>query len=625
MLRMESDRESAGAPASLPPRIDLILLLLAAGLVLGGVMHLVSAHTIAIVEARRLLPRWDLATHLGHGWVDYHLLAHGRIPRLLWDLWLQGYWPPVLSLYQVPFYLLLGGGMGSGLRSGLAAFVLTGATGCAVLWRLWGRRALLPAALFVALLISSPYLLAYASIAMTETLGGFVQLVVLYCYVAYRQSPDSRTARWFALSLTILFFTKYNYFVLLVVPLVLYEWLDRTSARQPAARWRLLRQAAARALRSTTGAIVSVYLLFVLIVVLTGGFDFHLLGRRVSVHTVGNSGYVVLYVLLARLWYLNHHRRIDWRRLVAADPMVRPLLIWFVLPVTIWLAFPYPNHIRDFANLVINRPLGESGMGTGIETYVDALRTSYFYNQWILLLAVGAFAAAAWRYRAQPPVMQWLILAIPVQSAAIALHQTRFPRFLLLTVVLLCLVAASEAGHWVAASRVPRRIAAMVAAVIVVLGFAAAHRVVGDERFREVAFENYTDSDALRAALDAIRAELGADDRLAIVGQGNELSPALFRWELGPPAGVACFPFEIGGAQGVDLTLATRVLLLMPHGAGPPRLDLTGFYLAQRETVLQRAERGELALVRDIPLPDMDVALRVYRRVAAPPRLIDCQ
>src|SRR4051812_42238081 len=115
--------------------------------------RLVDGHTVKVVDARHLLPRWDLATHLGHGWMDYHLLATGHIFRLLWDLWLQGYWPPALSIFQIPFYLVLGGSMTSGLRSTLAAFVVAGLAGYVLLWRQWKDGGVIAASAFVALLI----------------------------------------------------------------------------------------------------------------------------------------------------------------------------------------------------------------------------------------------------------------------------------------------------------------------------------------------------------------------------------------------------------------------------------------------------------------------------------------
>jgi hypothetical protein len=606
-------------------RVAFIALLTIAAAVLLYIAVLVDRHTVRIVVAQRLLPRWDLATHLDHGWQDYHLLVTGQIHRLLWDLWLQGYWPPVLSIYQIPFYLSLGGTIEPGLRSAIAAFVLTGILGCALMWRQWREAAALPAAIFLALIVSSPYLLAYASVTMTEIVGAAAQILVLVTYVAYRQRSTRSAARAFAVSLTVLFFTKYNYFFLLIAPLVIYECLERSSRSNGTAKSDDLRRWTRAALSSPTAWVLAVYFAGLLIVMRTGGFDFHILGKRVSVHTVGNSGHVVLYALLARLGYLHRNRRLAWDRLFAADPRVHPLLLWFAVPVTIWLASPYPNHIRDFFNLVVNRPLGESTIGGGTAVYVDALRHQYFYSEWVLIAVIGTFAIAALAYRHQPPLMRWLMFAIPMQFAVIAIHQTRFPRFLVLTVVLLCLAAASELGRWFAGSARRRLAGLAIAPAVLGVGVVAAKTAVTEERFRTVAFENYTDNRTLRDALDSIRARLKPEDRLAIVGQSNELSPALFRWELGPPSGVPCSPFEVGGARGTDLRLATRVLLLTPSGSEPAILDITSSYLAQRQAVLDAVERGELSLAFETPVPDRHLSIRLYERTNAPSEIAACE
>jgi hypothetical protein len=109
------------------------------------------------------------------------------------------------------------------------------------------------------------------------------------------------------------------------------------------------------------------------------------------------------------------------------------------------------------------------------------------------------------------------------------------------------------------------------------------------------------------------------------VGQGNWLSPALFRWELGPPSGMPCFPFEVGGARGTDLTLATRVLLIAPIDPDFAPLDVTSYYLAQRRAVLERVDRGELVFRREVPLPDIHVALRLYDRTSTSDPKAPCQ
>jgi hypothetical protein len=580
---------------------------------MAATASLLAHHTIAVVHARRLLPRWDLITHLEHGWIDYHLLVTGQVHRLLWDLWMQGYWPPALSIAQIPLYLARGGDMAAGLWTALVVFCLVGVVGTAIIVRVWGTAGTLPAGLFLAGLLSSPFVLAYASVTMTEMLGALTQLLVVLAYAQYRQSASPATTRRFALALTLLFFTKYNYFLLLVGPLVVFEWLERSadlSARERMTRlWLLVR----RLMTSPTVLFVTAYLVAMAVVIASGGVEFGVLGQRVSITSIGNSGHVVLYVLLGRLWYLHRQGRIDWAALMATDPRVRALLVWCALPITIWMASPYPNHIRDFTNLVINSPMGAPTVGASLAAYAEALQSSYFYAPWTLVLVVGLCIVAAVRSHRHTPVMQWVLLMIPLQLGAIAVHQTRFPRFLLPTVVLMCLAAAIEVGRWCAGSPRRRLVAAVLTPVAVAAGVLATRTVVGQERFRVVAFELYTDSSALRNALDTIRPTLTDTDRLAVVGQNSALSPGLFRWELGPPSGVPCFPYELAGARRLDLADATRVLLIESLRATSP-LDATDYYPRQRQSVLNSVARGEFTLEREFPVADLGVILRDYRR-----------
>jgi hypothetical protein len=294
-----------------------------------------------------------------------------------------------------------------------------------------------------------------------------------------------------------------------------------------------------------------------------------------------------------------------------------------VIPVTIWIASPVPNHLRDIANLVINRPMGQASVEEGVGAYLDALRTSYFYADWVLWLVLAAFAAAAWRYRRQPALVQAMIIAVPLQFAAITMHHTRFTRFLLLTVVLLCLAAAAEIGRWLTSVVRSRLLAGVVSAIVLIAGVQAARTVVTQDRFTVLAFEHYTDSGSLREALREIRAVLTADDRLVIAGQSNELSPALFRLELGPPSGVACFPYEIGGEDRLDLASATRLLVLEPMDAGAPA-DLVGAHQSRLQEIRAATGSGQFVPEREFPLAGLGVKLMLYRRSTPPAPLVTC-
>jgi len=581
------------------------------------VARLISQHSIDIVESRRLLPRWDLAAHLVNGWTDYYLLKTLQLHRLAADIWQQGLWPPVHSLYQVPFYLALGGGLAAGLQSSLAAFVLVGIAGGALLFGEWDWAGVLPYCLFLLFLVTSPFYLAYASVAMMEMLGALTQLLVLLCFLRYEQRPGPTAARLLAISLTVLFFTKYNYFLLLAVPLLVHEFLRRSAGATVTSRLALVYRWTRAALSMPTVALVAIYLLCVIFITLSGGFEFLLFGQRVSMHTIGNTGYPVLYGVLARVWFLHRRGRIDWQRLFALDPRIRPLLVWFVVPVIVWLASPYPNHMKDMANLVINAPRGEPSLRTGVGAYLLVLRDLYFANAWLLAFAVAGFAVAAIRYPRQPGLMQLLILGAALQFAMVAVHQTRISRFLMQPVLLFWLASASEIGSWFRRGGVlATGVATVAAAASLIFAVAEAPAVVASEPFQRVAFENYIDSPALSPAFETIRSGLGPTDRIVVLGRSNDLSPGLFDWELGPPSGAAAFPVKTLDGGDTVIDEATRVVLIAPTRPGLTSSEITAAYARHAAALQKTLDRGEFVLDRDLPVSTLYVTLRVYRRVS---------
>lgn len=599
-------------------RTVLVLVCAAALCAAGYAAAMVSQHAIDVAASRRLLPRWDLAAHLTYGRLDAAYLQSLHVHRLLEDLWLQGYWPPVPSLFQMPFYVLLGGEMTSGLRSSLLAFVLSVAAGSALLGLQWTRAALLPAALFVTFMVTSPFYLAYASVAMTEMLGVLAQLCVLVAHRRYEERRTPAAARTFAISLTVLFFTKYNYFLMLAVPLVVHEYLQRTAGWPLAVRLQRVRQWTGWWLTTPVGALLTVYVAAVLAVTLTGGFAFSVWGRRVAVGTIGNSGYVALYLGLARLWFLHRRGRVDWPRLCAADPRVRPLLQWLVLPVTVWLASPYPNHIKDAVALVINAPMGAPTVGTGLAVYGAAIRADYFAHDGLLALAVVGFALAALRFRSQPPCVQLVILAASLQLAMVFTHHTRLTRFLALPVSLVCLAGASELGL-----RVWRRgplVAGLAAPALLVYALVTTQAIVRAEPFRRLAFEHYVDSPALDAALASLRDAIGPGERVAVLGRSDALSPGLLAWHLGVPAGERFPPFEIVKEQDVALLdRTTSIVLIAPTAADLASPEITRNYARHASRLQPWLDAGTFGLSRELPVDDLHVALRFYRLTTAPP------
>jgi hypothetical protein len=59
--------------------------------------------------------------------------------------------------------------------------------------------------LIILFVISSPMYLAFASLSMLETFGSLMQLLVFISYISLNERRDSKSAKLFSCSLTVLF------------------------------------------------------------------------------------------------------------------------------------------------------------------------------------------------------------------------------------------------------------------------------------------------------------------------------------------------------------------------------------------------------------------------------------
>jgi hypothetical protein len=63
--------------------------------------------------------------------------------------------------------------------------------------------------------------------------------------------------------------------------------------------------------------------------------------------------------------------------------------------------------------------------------------------------------------------------------------------------------------------------------------------------------------------------------------------------------------------------------MLVPLGSNSALTETT-YYLPQRRAVLARVEQGEFVLRREIPVPDLRIALQLYDRTSSPHRRVEC-
>lgn len=372
-----------------------------------------------------------------HYWLSLYFaidLRHGDVPHLIKDVDTARVWPPM-------YYALTGIAMAFGGLDDSVAIVpnLLGWVLSAVLAFLLARRSVrhggnwagFVAATFV---LVSPAHRAYATDIMLECLGACFTLLALYAFLAAVQEPSRWHGRLFGFAMTLLFFQKYNYWLLVVLAVSI--WLALTYHRfvrdRLVASYRafsLNEWLTSQRMQPLNYVFVSLCLVVVLIVT-RSLIDVHFLGWTFSAESPTNVVSAAMIVLFLRLlpWYYR-----DGHKLVQALPAVPrqfiywhiwPVFLWFLWPARLWLFFWFLNPAQNTGE----RPSHD--MREGWLRYWNFLGEDYHLFAWSLFLASGLIVLAVikWRKMREGGIVLLVFLAISILLTVH--HPNRKSRFL---------------------------------------------------------------------------------------------------------------------------------------------------------------------------------------------------
>lgn len=435
---------------------------------------------------------WDPAAHAFYGVRVAEAVRHLHLLGLLRALNEQTLWPPLHSLLQLPFQLLLGPGF---YAAALCSFVCLALLFPALTflyhqiddsWFGW--------AALLAFAATSPMYAGYGSMPMLEIFGALFTVLSATLYL--------KNSRWFPLSLTFLFFLKYNYCLYILMPVVaveIFRWYTKGAFKTRACKlgafeWFLIATAA-----------------LMILILVTGGFKI----GGLSVRGIGNPLYALYLIVLIREFVTGQYRE-HWRRIRGTG------WEWFVVPVLIWMVIPVPNRVKTLVSFAINAPLGgqEPGELSYYTFYLDAL-SRYFPHPWLTAICGAAASAVTLVFRKRREVL-FLALLFALPFLLMTVNQNKQDRFLFTFVFALWVLCATGIARIRLA---PVRAAAAVAVIAGCLYFynmSSLQELVAWP-FVPVAVEAQARSIARQAAMAK---------EVRILGTTNEMSPALLSHQI---------------------------------------------------------------------------------------------
>lgn len=439
-----------GWPSRLRQRLSVLwglLLVTVVGILLAGLAY------------------WRFLEHSRHLWTSaihdrnaHYLLGlsfaldfrHADFLHFVRDIHTARVWAPLHALL-VGCVLAIGGpDYRLAVLPNLAGWVASAVFGFLVARRAVARGGNLAGFTAAIFILASPAHRAFATDIMLESLGACFTLAALYASLLVAQQRSAGSGRALGLSLTLLFFQKYNYWLLVVLALAVAACLANMNAcRQYAAA--LLRFCRAECRGDGESLIAAsphslngrtwlraqlrhplTYLLLAVALLLAysylHGGRVQIAGRRIVFDAPYNLVHLAFILFLLRIlpWWLNHGRRLTHE---LAPPMA-PLIAWHVYPLCAW--FLWPQRLGYFLWYLLRNHGQEQapdGLSSGVAYYLQHLATDYHPSRASLVVVAVLASVAILSWRSLRPGAVAVITLLIVAAALTFEHPTHRSRF----------------------------------------------------------------------------------------------------------------------------------------------------------------------------------------------------
>jgi len=376
---------------------------------------------------------WTALLHDRVGHYDYGLdmaveLERGHVGQFFGQLEKGKVWPPLHGLLVALTQVISDNDWHMAVLPSLAGWFL-------VLWCVWytAQKIATPTGFaweagVVGLIFAliSPGERLYATDIMLESLGGGLTMVVLACYARATEERESES-RWRALAfaLTLLFFEKYNYWMIVTAALVLAErgtllaivrpWLQRVD----------FGKSFRAQLREPLNWVILFMAVFVAWLFAHGPTEFMLRGHRVSLYPPHNLVTVTYALFFIRVALAI--RRSGWKPRTAQERM---LWRWQVLPIAI--SFLLPQRLSLFIGFLspTNNDVVTRNLPGTLKFYADAFANDYHPAPALAILAVALALIALTRFKTLGPAARSVLLCMLIGATLNILHPNQKSRFL---------------------------------------------------------------------------------------------------------------------------------------------------------------------------------------------------
>lgn len=479
---------------------------------------------------------WDMADHGYRGvsitedWEEFNLYS------LLEDTVSQKLHPFVHSYILSFFFLCSGTTVKAASRASLIAFA-----GCGILIFYLGKEAggklknLCGLAAFF-LLITSPTYLLFSTLIMLEIWGAFFTLLGLLLFIKAISSDSEKLYIFSYLAATILFFTKYNYGIYLIITIFIAE----TGLLPLSSRKFIKREISSFFKFKNLLAFSNLALLLIIIsfiaIIFTGGFEITLFGRKISFHHLQNPLYFLtaLLVFKAVRYYKNN------RGELAANLLRKHagLILFIVIPILIW--FLIPDNLEAFFSFARARPADVQRQGiktlslANLICYPKIILNYYCLSPPVFIFIIIFYIFSLLTFKKESKAIKTMHLYFLISFGLMILHPYKEARFIFVILPVLWVISVAKAVNFIIYPKLKRFVIPIFICGLIAYSpkFYSSAKNFYQNRLIPRTMIWFHPSPDLAPVIDCIVSETRTPYNVAIQGTFNELSPYLLRWNI---------------------------------------------------------------------------------------------
>jgi hypothetical protein len=572
------------------------------------------------------VPQWDPSAHALDSIHFARAFRHLSLKEFFVQLHNSAMWPPVIPLLQAPFHLMFGESILTARNwtawTTLPALILVFLVGLNAHKTL----GLVVGAIAAGLLFASPLFQEHALQEMFEIPGIALSMIPLWCYLRFLESGDIRAWRWTCLAGIVLFFAKFNYAVLIMLPIVACEYCYKAEFRLMVLKAVKRLGADVRWLGPFT-IFIGLYLVF-LLYVQTVGLRFEVFGHLVVIEKAfGNPLYLLFAIVLLRNWIKNRALLKAYAKSIWTAPEpVRSLLRFDILPALLWMS--YPVFFFHFFLYMVNEKTRKSSFWS-LETltyYPSAILRDYAPSQMLGILCGISFIMMMACIPRLPKTSRFLTLLALFNLTLTILHPNYQARYLMTFIPLFYLVNALALAHALELCLPKRGKSLKTAAAFAAPVILTALATFWEPRrpYLQAAFLRTSQSEASREIFHAICRDSKDAEKSTVVGFSNYISPSsialtcyedfpgIRRDQLPTAMGRLGFPNEKSGARIVESGVIDRFFVIDYSRQGFNPGPLTESFLLEEVKTALKSDRYEESTVVD--QGDGGLRLTVFRK-----------